>query len=110
VLDIIDGIPLAPMLITGKHPDTDIGQFAGQAYAAAAQLVIALPAEIRTITSSVGVDSATGDLTMVLNDVVQVRLGAANDLPVKLARLLQRIRDGLDDVEQLDVSTDAVGA
>ena len=110
VLDVIEGIPLAPMLITGNHPDTDIGQFAGQAYAAAAQLVIALPAEIRTITSSVGVDSATGELTMVLNDVVQVRLGAANDLPVKLARLLQRIRDGLDDVQQLDVSTDAVGA
>ena len=110
VLDVIDGIPLAPMLITGNHPDTDVGQFAGQAYAAAAQLVIALPAEIRTITTSVGVDSATGDLTMELQGGVQVRLGAANDLPVKLARLLQRVRDGLGDAEQVDVSTDAVGA
>ena len=110
VLDVIDGLPLAPMLITGNHPDTDVGQFAGQIYAAAAQLVIALPAEIRTITTSVGVDSATGDLTMELQGGVQVRLGAANDLPVKLARLLQRVRDGLGDVEQVDVSTDAVGA
>jgi cell division protein FtsQ len=110
VLDVIDGIPLAPMLITGNHPDTDIGQFAGAPYAAAAQLVIALPAEIRTITTSVGVDSATGELTMLLNDSVEVRLGAASDLPIKLARLLQRVRDGIDGVEQLDVSTDAVGA
>jgi cell division septal protein FtsQ len=110
VLDVIGGIPLAPMLITGTHPDTDVGLFAGPAYAAAAQLVIALPAEIRVITTSVGIDPATADLSLQLDGGVVVRLGAANDLPVKLARLLQRVRAGLDGVEQVDVSTDAVGS
>ena len=113
VLDVIAGQPVAYMLITGDHPDTDRGQFAGAPYAAAALLVQSLPAEIRQITRSVGLDPATGSLTMSLEgpdgSEVEVRLGDADELDEKLARLLTQVRSGLDGVIALDVSTEEIG-
>ncbi len=38
VLDVVDGVPIDYMLVTGANPDTDRGQFAGRPFAAAAQL------------------------------------------------------------------------
>jgi cell division protein FtsQ len=113
VLDVIAGQPIAYMLVTGTNPDTARGQFAGAPYAAAAQLVQALPGEIRSITRSVGIDSGTGTLSMVLSGgrgaTVQVRLGSSDDLADKLARLLQQVRGGLGGVGAIDVSTSEVG-
>ncbi|MGB8859066.1 MAG: FtsQ-type POTRA domain-containing protein [Ilumatobacteraceae bacterium] len=113
VLDVITGQPVDYMLITGNHPDTARGQFAGAPYAATAELVLSLPAEISGITRSVGVDAATGTLTMVLEsgspDGVAVRLGDSQNLDEKLARLLKQVRSGLDGVCQLDVSTSDAG-
>jgi cell division septal protein FtsQ len=109
VLDVIDNRPLASMLITGTHPDTARGDFAGGPYAVAGQLVVALPSEIRQITQSVGVDAASGTLSMVLQGGVQVRLGDGTALDLKLARLLQQVRQGLKGVTALDVSTSEVG-
>ncbi|MDO9175446.1 MAG: FtsQ-type POTRA domain-containing protein, partial [Actinomycetota bacterium] len=118
VLEVIVNQPADYMLITGSHPDTARGQFAGAPYAAAAELVLSLPTEISAITSTVGVDAVTGTLTMVLAGPgiggsdeagVEVRLGDANDLDEKLARLLRQVRSGLDGVCGLDVSTAVAG-
>lgn len=109
VLDVIAGQPVDYMQITGTNPDIPRGEFAPAAYAAAAQMVVALPTEIATITTSVGVDTATGSLTMVLNGTINVRLGDLRSLDEKLARLLGQVREGIAGTCELDVSTDEVG-
>ena len=113
VLDVLAGQPIDYLLVTGDHPDTARSQFAGAPYAAVAELVSSLPAEIRDVTLSVGVDASTGTLTMVLAndqpDGVTVRLGDEQALDEKLARLLRQVRKGLDGVCALDVSTSDAG-
>ncbi len=109
VLDVITaGQPIAYMLITGTNPDTDQGLFAGAPYAAAAQLVIALPPEVRALTESVGVDASTGDLSLRFSSGIDVSLGASANMPEKLARLLQKVRDGLEGIVRIDVTTTEV--
>ncbi len=66
VLDVVDGIPIDYMLVTGANPDVERGQFAGRPFASAAQLAIALPSEIRALTSSIDVDATAGDLELTL--------------------------------------------
>ncbi|MBI4935057.1 MAG: FtsQ-type POTRA domain-containing protein [Actinobacteria bacterium] len=116
VLDVIEGQPIAYPLITGTHPDTARGQFAGSPYASAGQLVIALPPEVRSNLVSVGVDSSTGSLSLVLRSPddtnsadIDVRLGDDSGLDDKLARLLYQVRTGLEGVCSIDVSTAEVG-
>ena len=108
VLDLLTGRPVEYMLLTGPAPDTDIGGLAGPPFAAAAQMVGALPAEIRSITLTASVDATTGDLGLVLRDDIQVRLGGYDQLDSKLARLLKLVRGGLDGLVGVDVSTDDV--
>jgi len=105
VLDVVDGVPIDYMLVTGANPDVDRGQFAGRPFGSAAQLTIALPGEIRVLTRSIGVNATTGDLTMQLGDKLAVQLGPTADLSSKLVRLLSQVRDGLDGICGLDVST-----
>ena len=108
VLDVVDGVPIDYMLVTGANPDVDRGQFAGRPFASAAQLAIALPGEIRVLTRSIGVDATTGDLKMQLGDMLEVHLGPTADLSSKLVRLLSQVRDGLDGICGLDVSTSEI--
>lgn len=122
VLDVLDGRPADYMLLTGTGPDLEPGALAGAPFAQAAQLVGALPAELRARTLSASVDATTGDLGLVLQGQadpasttpdaavpdVEVRLGNATGLDSKLARLLQQLRDGIEGVARLDVSTDEV--
>ena len=60
-----------------------------------------------------GLDSGTGLLSLRLrataDRVVEARLGDETALDDKLARLLQQVRRGLDDICGLDVSTAEVG-
>jgi cell division septal protein FtsQ len=116
VLDVLKGQPIGYPLITGNNPDTERGQFAGGPYGSAGVLVVSLPPEIRRVTKSIGVDSSTGTLSMVLaspadsnTDPIQVRLGDDKALDDKLARLFQQVRTGLDGVCSIDVSTSEVG-
>ncbi|HQZ35020.1 MAG TPA: FtsQ-type POTRA domain-containing protein [Ilumatobacteraceae bacterium] len=113
VLDVITGQPTDYLLVAGDNPDTARGQFAGAPYASVADLVSSLPPEIRDVTLSVGVDAGTGTLTMVLaNDQpegVDVRLGNAQAIDEKLARLLRQVRSGLDGYCSIDVSTSDAG-
>jgi len=108
VLDVVDGVPIDYMLITGANPDVDRGQFAGRPFASAAQLAIALPPEIRALTKSIGVDATTGDLTLQLGDKTVAHLGVATDMSGKLVRLLSEVRGGLDGICALDVSTSEI--
>jgi cell division protein FtsQ len=108
VLDVVDGIPVDYMLVTGANPDVEQGQFAGRPFASAAQLTIALPSEIRALTDSIGVDATAGNLTLELRGEVKVQLGPSSDLSSKLVRLLSEVRGGLDGVCALDVSTSEI--
>jgi cell division protein FtsQ len=107
VLDILDGLPIAYVQITGTGPDTEVGRFAGQPYAVAAQYVKALPDEVRVVVQSMSIDPATSDLTMVLDGPVTVRLGDGTDITGKLVRLLQRVQDGLEGIVAIDVTTES---
>jgi cell division protein FtsQ len=108
VLDIVDGTPIDYMLVTGANPDVERGQFSGRPFASAAQLAIALPPEVRSLTTSIGVDATAGDLTLQLGDDIEVQLGPATDLSSKLVRLLSEVRGGLDGICGLDVSTSEI--
>lgn len=125
VLDVLAGRPSDYLLIDGLGPDLEAGGSAGTPYAAAAQMVGALPGEIRALTVAATVDPTTGDLGLVLQwvpsgeaatgeaatggaQLVSVRIGSFNGLDTKLARLLQLVRDGLDGTSPIDVSTDDV--
>jgi cell division protein FtsQ len=110
VLDVVDGVPIDYMLITGANPDVDRGQFAGRPFASAAQLAIALPPEIRALTESIGVDATSGNLTLQMRDDLLVQLGPAADLSGKLVRLLSVVQGGLDGICGLDVSTSDIAS
>jgi len=109
VLDVIDGIPIDYLLITGDHPDTARGQFVGAPYSAAAELVLSLPSEVSAVTESVGLNAATGALSLQLNGGTTVQLGDASHMDKKLARLLTHVRAGVVGVCEVDVSTSEVG-
>lgn len=112
VLSVIPGQPVAYVLLTGTAPDVDAGGFAGPPYASAAELVVALPAELRSITRSIDVDAATGNLTLALrrtdDKTVEVRIGTVDQLENKLARVVQDVRAGIEDVVAIDASTDGI--
>jgi cell division protein FtsQ len=88
VLDVIDGQPIAYVLLTGPdHTDLTAGSFAPPAYAAAAELVQALTSSVRGRVVSIDVTGDGSSLTMALDDGIEVRFGAASDLLAKLVRL-----------------------
>jgi cell division septal protein FtsQ len=105
VLDVVQGVPIDYMLITGANPDVEQGQFAARPFASAAQLTLALPSEIRAISESIGLDLATGTIKLQLKDGVEVQLGTPTDLSAKLAQLLSQVRDGLPQGKPVDLST-----
>jgi cell division septal protein FtsQ len=106
VLDVIDGLPVAYAHITSVGPDVPAGQFAGAPYATAAAVVVALPAELRAKMTSMALDPVTNDLTLILEERVEVFFGDGTDVSDKLGRLLQVVRNGLDEVVAIDVTSD----
>lgn len=114
VLTVLGGRPIDYVLLTGSAPDSEPGQFAGAAFAAGAQLALALPDEIRAITTSIGVDATTNELSLELDAPdaagVHVRLGTVAGIEDKLARLVMVVRDGLEPGQQVDVATNEVGS
>ncbi|MFT3854846.1 MAG: FtsQ-type POTRA domain-containing protein [Ilumatobacteraceae bacterium] len=114
VLTVLGGRPIDYVLLTGSAPDSEPGQFAGAAFAAGAQLALALPDEIRTITTSIGVDATTNELSLELDAPeakgVHVRLGTVSGIEDKLARLVMVVRGGLKPDQQVDVATNEVGS
>ncbi|CAN5548990.1 hypothetical protein BH23ACT3_BH23ACT3_10980 [soil metagenome] len=133
VLDVVVGQPIAYMLITGPDPvDLEPGAFAPLGYAASAELVQALTASVRGRVTSIDVTSDGSQLRMFLETSdggfddgsepgsepgsdpgvgdgageIEVRLGSATELLVKLVRL-ENVLPAADaeGARSLDVST-----
>jgi cell division protein FtsQ len=106
VLDVIEGLPVAYVQLSTPGPDLEPGQFAGAPYAVAASVALALPSEVRALLTSMAVDGATGDLSLLLDERINVRFGDGAEISDKLRRLLQVVRNGVDDVTAIDVTSD----
>jgi cell division protein FtsQ len=88
VLDVLDMYPLAYVLIIGVDSvDLDIGEFAPQGYAAASELAKSLTVSVRGRVDHIAVTADGSDLTLVMNNGMQVRFGEARELITKLVRL-----------------------
>lgn len=111
VLAVLRGAPVQYPQITGPAPDSPVGAFSGELYAGAANVVQALPPEIRQLLKSVGADSSAGVLTLELTNGIAVKLGEPRDITRKLARLLIVLRQPGDlTCTAIDVTTaDASG-
>ncbi len=109
VLVVLSAAPAKFLAITGTAPDLTAGAAAGPLYAGAAELVLSMPTEIRSVTTSVGVNASTGELSMSLKSGATVRIGPPADLTRKLARLLLMIRQKqVSKKVTVDVTTDNV--
>ena len=110
VLDVLDSQPLDyVLLLSADPPSSTAGQTTPQGFGAAAGLVQALTPELRARAQSVSVTPDGSDLRLLLDDGVEVRFGAAQDLVTKLVRLQTR----LDELQgaafsYIDVSTNEV--
>lgn len=110
VLAVLDGYPIAYLLLQGPDPvDLDPGDFAPQGYAAASELAKNLTGSIRGQVSFVSVTADGTRLTIFLNDGTEVRFGAARDLFNKLLRLETALENNPDlEPGVIDVSTSEV--
>ena len=114
VLDVIDGQPIAFVLVSGPTTlDLEAGQYGDTGYAAAAAMVTKLTPDVRSRMISISVVPDGTDLRFLLSNEpgpdIEVRLGAAitdNDQIERLVRL-QRVLDdvGGSDTTVIDVST-----
>jgi cell division septal protein FtsQ len=110
VLDVLQGQPIAYMLITGPDPvNLAEGEFAPVGYSAAAELVRNLTPGVRGRVASMSVSADGSDLRLLLLDGPEIRFGAANDLLTKLVRLETVLPTVADQpVTVIDVSTPEV--
>lgn len=110
VLAVLDGYPIAYLLLAGPDPvDLEPGDFAPQGYAAASELAKNLTGSIRGQVSFVSVDSDGSRLSIFLDDGTEVRFGAARDLFNKLLRLETTLANNPErEPGVIDVSTSEV--
>jgi cell division septal protein FtsQ len=91
VIDVLSGWPTKYLQVQGVGPSLDAGAIADDAYRAAAQLVLALPDEIRPKVKSLDL-SAGGELSMILKGNTVVRFGPPTDLQNKLVAVVVLLR------------------
>jgi cell division septal protein FtsQ len=91
VIDVLTGWPTKYLQVQGVGPSLDAGAIADDAYRAAAQLVLALPDEIRPKVKSLDL-SAGGELSMILKGNTVVRFGPPTDLQNKLVAVVVLLR------------------
>ncbi len=110
VLAVLDGYPIAYLLLAGPDPvDLQPGDFAPQGYAAASELAKNLTSSIRGQVSFVSVTADGSRLSIFLDDGTEVRFGAARDLFNKLLRLETTLANNPDrEPGVIDVSTSEV--
>lgn len=88
VLAVLDGYPIAYLLLAGPDPvNLEPGAFAPQGYAAASELAKNLTGSVRGQVTFVSVTADGSQLSIFLDDGTEVRFGAARDLFNKLLRL-----------------------
>lgn len=110
VLAVLDGYPIAYLLLAGPDPvDLEPGDFAPQGYAAASELAKNLTSSIRGQVSFVSVTADGSRLSIFLEDGTEVRFGAARDLFNKLLRLETTLANNPErEPGVIDVSTSEV--
>ena len=110
VLAVLDGYPLAYVLLGGPDPvDLEPGDFAPQGYAAASELAKNLTPSIRGQVARIDVTADGSRLSLQLDDGTEVRFGAARDLFNKLLRLETTLANNPDrEPGVIDVSTSEV--
>lgn len=91
VIQVLDGWPTKYLRVQGVGSSLEAGAVADDVYRAAAQLVLALPDEIRPLVKSLDL-SAGGELSMILKGGTIVRFGPPTDLQRKLVAVVVLLR------------------
>ena len=105
VIAVLPGWPTKYLRVAGVGPSLEAGAVADDVYRAAAQLVLALPDELRPLVKSLEV-SAGGELAMTLKGGTLVRFGPPNDLQNKLVAVVVLLRrQNPSTLAIIDVST-----
>jgi len=105
VIAVLAGWPTKYLRVVGVGPSLKAGAVADDVYRAAAQLVLALPDELRPLVKSLEV-SAGGELAMTLAGGTLVRFGPPNDLQNKLVAVVVLLRrQNPSTLAIIDVST-----
>ena len=105
IIAVLPGWPTKYLRVSGVGPSLAAGAVADDVYRAAAQLVLALPDEIRPLVKSLEV-SAGGELAMTLAGGTLVRFGPPNDLQDKLVAVVVLLRrQNPSTLAVIDVST-----
>ena len=105
IIAVLAGWPTKYLRVTGVGPSLEAGATADDVYRAAAQLVLALPDELRPMVKSLEV-SPGGELAMTLKGGTLVRFGPPNDLQNKLVAVVVLLRrQNPSTLAVIDVST-----
>ena len=105
IIAVLDGWPTKYLRVTGVGHSLEAGATADDVYRAAAQLVLALPDELRPLVKSLEV-SPGGELAMTLKGGTLVRFGPPNDLQDKLVAVVVLLRrQNPSTLAVIDVST-----
>lgn len=91
VIAVLSGWPTKYLQVRGTGPALEAGAVADPAYRAAAQLVLALPDEVRPKVEALEL-SPGGELSMVLKSRTLVRFGPPTDLQNKLVAVVVLLR------------------
>jgi len=105
VIAVLKGWPTKYLRVGGVGPALEAGAVADDVYRAAAQLVLALPDELRPLVKSLEV-SGGGELAMTLTGGTLVRFGPPNELQDKLVAVVVLLRrQNPSTLAVIDVST-----
>lgn len=91
IIAVLEGWPTKYLQVTGTGASLEAGSFADDVYRAAAQLVLALPDEIRSRVKSLEL-AGGGELSMILKEGTIVRFGPPTDLQNKLVAVVVLFR------------------
>ena len=105
VLDVIEGDPVDFTPIIGTGPNLSAGQNTEQPFLGAAELIKALPSELRSRLLTVTV-SPEGEVSLALTNDVEVLFGRPDDFQAKLVGVVNEIkRQGSRRYAIIDVSS-----
>lgn len=91
IIAVLEGWPTRYLQVTGTGASLEAGVYADDVYRAAAQLVLALPDEIRSRVKSLEL-AGGGELSMILKEGTIVRFGPPTDLQNKLVAVVVLFR------------------
>lgn len=105
VIDVLTGWPTKYLQVRGVGPSLEAGATADDVFRAAAQLVLALPDEIKPKVKALELGSG-GELSMILKSGTLIRFGPPTDLQNKLVEVVVLLRrQDPETLAVIDVST-----